>query len=262
MSTIRINELKFSYDNNCVFDCLNYYLRKNKNLSIIGPSGSGKTTLLKILNGELDFEGSISVSGVDITKENRIRLREKIAVIYEVDNFVNEKVIDELRYSLENINKSPKEITERINELYMFFDLKSIINKPIEILSMRDKALVKILSYAMYCPEYLGLDNILYYLDDRTKILLLNYLNYKDIRLINVTSNLEDVLYTDYTVCLYKKIIAIEGKSLDVLKEEKILKRLGLSLPFYVDLSIQLKLYGLINKICLNKEELVKRIWK
>ena len=262
MSTIRISELKFSYDDNQVFDCLNYFLKKDKNLSIIGPSGSGKTTLLKILNGELEFEGNITISGVEVKKEHIDKLREKIAVIYDIDNFVNEKVIDELRYSLENINKSPKEIMEKIEELYMFFDLKKIINKPIEILSMKDKALIKILSYAIYCPDYLALDNILYYLDDRTKILLLNYLNYKNIRLINVTSNMEDVLYTDYTICLYNKIIAIEGKTLDVINEEKILKRLGLSLPFYVDLSIQLKLYGLISKTYLNKEELVKNIWR
>ena len=61
---------------------------------------------------------------------------------------------------------------------------------------------------------------------------------------------------------LYNKINAIDGKTLDVLKEEKILKRLGLNLPFYLDLSIQLKLYGLINRTYLNKEDLVKHLWK
>jgi hypothetical protein len=91
---------------------------------------------------------------------------------------------------------------------------------------------------------------------------LLNYLNSKNILLINVTSDLEDVLYTDYVMCLYKGISGIDGKSLDVLKEEKILKRLGFSLPFMVDLSIQLKLYGLIDKVYLNKEAMVKNLWK
>ena len=122
--------------------------------------------------------------------------------------------------------------------------------------------MVKILSYAIYYPEYLALDDILLYLNERTKILLLNYLNYKNIRLINVTSNIEDTLYTDYTLVLYNGINAIDGKTFDVLKEEKILKRLGLNLPFYLDLSIQLKLYGLINRTYLNKEDLVKRLWK
>ena len=77
-----------------------------------------------------------------------------------------------------------------------------------------------------------------------------------------VTSNVEDTLFTDYTLVLYNKINAIDGKTLEVLKEEKILKRLGLNIPFYLDLSIQLKLYGLINKTYLNKEDLVKHLWK
>ena len=97
---------------------------------------------------------------------------------------------------------------------------------------------------------------------DYLKLLLLNYLNSKNILLINVTTNMEDVLYTDYVLCIYKGISAIDGKTLDVLENEKLLKRLGLSLPFMVDLSIQLKLYGLINKIYLNKEAMVKNLWK
>ena len=80
--------------------------------------------------------------------------------------------------------------------------------------------------------------------------------------LINVTTNMEDVLYTDYMMCLYDGISAIDGKTLEVLKNEKILKRLGFSLPFMLDLSIQLELYGLISKTYLNKEGLVKNLWK
>lgn len=73
---------------------------------------------------------------------------------------------------------------------------------------------------------------------------------------------MEDVLYSDYVLCLYDGISAIDGKTLDVLEQEKILKRLGFSLPFYIDLSIQLQLYGLISKNYLSKEEMVKNLWK
>ncbi len=262
MSNIRISELYFSYSDIRVFSNLNFTLRKDKTLSIIGPSGSGKTTLLKILNGELPYEGKILISNTEVSDNNFEELRSKIAVVYNNNEFFNELVKDELRFSLENINLSPKEIKQRISELDDFFGIKKIFNKPIDILSTNDRVLVKILSYAIYFPEYLALDDLLIYLNERTKILLLNYLNNKNIRLINVTSNIEDVLYTDYTLVLYNNINAIDGKTLDVLKEEKILKRMGLDIPFYLDLSIQLKLYGLINKTYLNKEDLVRHLWK
>lgn len=262
MSNIRISELSFSYSDKEVFSNLNFTLRKDKTLSIIGPSGSGKTTLLRILNGELPYEGKIVVSNIGVSNDNFEELRSKIAVVYNNNEYFNELVKDELRFSLENLNISPKEIKERIGELDEFFGIKKIFNKPIEILSSNDKVLVKILSYAIYYPEYLAIDDLLIYLNERTKILLLNYLNYKNIKLIMVTSNVEDTLFTDYTLVLYNKINAIDGKTLEVLKEEKILKRLGLNIPFYLDLSIQLKLYGLINKTYLNKEDLVKHLWK
>ena len=262
MSNIRISELSFSYSDKEVFSNLNFTLRKDKTLSIIGPSGSGKTTLLRILNGELPYEGKIVVSNIGVSNDNFEELRSKIAVVYNNNEYFNELVKDELRFSLENLNISPKEIKERIGELDEFFGIKKIFNKPIEILSINDKVLVKILSYAIYYPEYLAIDDLLIYLNERTKILLLNYLNYKNIKLIMVTSNVEDTLFTDYTLVLYNKINAIDGKTLEVLKEEKILKRLGLNIPFYLDLSIQLKLYGLINKTYLNKEDLVKHLWK
>ena len=262
MSNIRISELSFSYSDKEVFSNLNFTLRKDKTLSIIGPSGSGKTTLLRILNGELAYEGKVVISNVGVSNDNFEELRGKIAVVYNNNEYFNELVKDELRFSLENLNISPKEIKERIGELDEFFGIKKIFNKPIEILSINDKILVKILSYAIYYPEYLAIDDLLIYLNERTKILLLNYLNYKNIKLIMVTSNVEDTLFTDYTLVLYNKINAIDGKTLEVLKEEKILKRLGLNIPFYLDLSIQLKLYGLINKTYLNKEDLVKHLWK
>ena len=160
------------------------------------------------------------------------------------------------------MNISPDKITEKIKELNEYFNINKILNKSIDNLTRNDQVLVKILSYALMEPSYLALDDLLIYLNTRTKILLLNYLNSKNIMLINVTSNMEDVLYTDYILCLYKGISAIDGKTLDVLKEEKVLKRLGFSLPFMVDISIQLKLYDLIKKIYLNKEEMVKNLWK
>lgn len=263
MGNIRIKSLKFSYENTTeVFRDLNFYLRKGKTLSIIGISGSGKTTLLKILNGELPYEGEVLINGIDVKEENFDALRKCIAVVFRDSSFLTDTVRTELKYSLENMNVDPQEIKEKINEVNEYFGINKLLNKTIGSLSFNDCTLVKILSYALMEPTYLALDDLLDDLNTRTKILLLNYLNSKNIMLINVTTNMEDTLYTDYTLCLYNGISAIDGKTLDVLNNEKLLKRLGLSLPFMIDLSIQLQLYGLIQKVYLNKEAMVKNLWK
>lgn len=263
MSNIKIKNLKFSYDEKTlVFKDLNFILRKDKTLSIIGTSGSGKTTLLKILNSELKYAGEVSINGYDVTEENIDILRKNFIVVSRDNVFLTDTVKSELKYSLENMNIAPQEIQKKIKELNEYFGINKILNKAIKNLNLNDRTLVKILSYALIEPAYLALDDLLVDLNTRTKILLLNYLNSKNILLINVTSNMEDLLYTDYVLCLYDGISAIDGKTLSVLENEKILKRLGLSLPFMVDLSLQLKLYELVNKIYLNKEAMVKNIWK
>jgi len=261
MGNIKIKNLQFSYGDKEVFHDVNFTLRKDKTLSIIGTAGSGKTTLLKILNGELDYTGEVVVNGINVGNDN-MSLKTNIACVFKDSPFINELVINELRYSLENMNVSPNEIKNKIEELNVYFNINKILHKKIKDLSTNDMYLVKILSYAIFDPLYIAIDDLLVYLDNRTKILLLNYLNSKNITLINVTTNMEDVLYTDYVLCLYDGINAIDGKTLDVLSNEKVLKRLGFELPFYYDLSIQLELYGLIRKIHLNKEAMVSNIWK
>ena len=58
------------------------------------------------------------------------------------------------------------------------------------------------------------------------------------------------------------KGILMEGSTISVLKEEKILRRLGFSLPFFVDLSLNLQSYDLIHDIFLDRKELTEQLWK
>ena len=53
----------------------------------------------------------------------------------------------------------------------------------------------------------------------------------------------------------------MEGYKEDILKEEKILKKLGFNLPFIVELSNGLKYYGLVNKLYYDNESLVSDLW-
>ena len=68
--------------------------------------------------------------------------------------------------------------------------------------------------------------------------------------------------YIQIIYYVYMMVLMLDGKTLDVLNNEKILKRLGFDLPFMIDLSIQLKLYGLIDRTYLNMEDLVNNLWK
>mgnify|MGYP004468417709 CR=1 FL=1 len=62
MSTITIKHLNFAYDGQTpLFSDANFYLDTNWHLGLVGRNGRGKTTLLRLLQGQLDYTGELSV---------------------------------------------------------------------------------------------------------------------------------------------------------------------------------------------------------
>lgn len=104
--------------------------------------------------------------------------------------------------------------------------------------------------------------NVLSKLNDQEMKKLFDFLNINNIAFINITNNIERVLFTNYLIIYDENKIIAEGNTIDLLKNEKLLKRLGFKLPFIIELSILLKDYNLINSIYLSKESLVGDIWK
>ena len=104
--------------------------------------------------------------------------------------------------------------------------------------------------------------NVLNNLSEEELIKLFKFLKDSNIKYINLTNNLELTLYTKYLIVYDKEKVLIEGNTIDVLKKDKLLKRLGFELPFIVELSLLLKDYNLIQDIYLTKESLARALWK
>ena len=90
---------------------------------------------------------------------------------------------------------------------------------------------------------------------------IFTFLKNNYIKFINITNNMEFTLLTTYLIIYDRNNILIEGPTLEVLKNTKLIKRIGLNLPFMVDLSLLLKDYNLLDKIYLDKEELRGVLW-
>lgn len=90
---------------------------------------------------------------------------------------------------------------------------------------------------------------------------IIELIKLRHVNFINITSNIEETIYSDYMYVYHDNKLAIEGATKGVLQEEKLLKRLGFGLPFVVDISIQLNYYKLLNKTYYDLEELVNDLW-
>ncbi|MBR2247524.1 MAG: hypothetical protein IJ880_10920, partial [Bacilli bacterium] len=105
----------------------------------------------------------------------------------------------------------------------------------------------------------------LYLSDKETNEILkiLKYLQEKDkLTIILTTGNLNNTIDSDYLYILSEGKIVLEGKPLEVLEKDNLLNRLGLELPFMIDLSVKLKDYNLVDNIKLDMDRMVKDLWK
>jgi len=76
------------------------------------------------------------------------------------------------------------------------------------------------------------------------------------------TNRLEETLNCDYLYILNNGQVSLEGHPLDILKDDNIINRLGLSIPFMIDLSVKLKDYDLLDDVVLSMDGLVNTLWK
>ena len=142
------------------------------------------------------------------------------------------------------------------------FDLKRIISKKLSEISYEDFIFIKLLAFINLSKGVVVLDDILTFLSTKKKKVILNYAKKSNVIIYNFTSDEEETLYFPYLICLSGEKVAIEGLTKKVIIEEKLLKKLGFNLPFVVDLSLQLKCYGVINDVYFDIDKLVRDLWK
>lgn len=219
-----------SYKKNNIEILKNVDITFNNNVSLIGTSSSGKTTLLKILEEKYN-----------------------IPRVFKNSMFFHNSIEDEIKYLLLD-TKQKKLVQDLLPNV-------NLMNNP-NTLKNKEKIKLSILKGILSNKEYVSFDNILVYLDKKEKAYIIKYLKDNSIKFIIVSNDLSDLFYTDETYILNDGEIIAHGASNKILLEEKLLKRLGFTLPFMVDLSLQLKDYNLIKNIYLDKEMLVDKLWK
>ena len=264
---IRIDKLNFKYKDKQIFNNLNLNIEKGSFVSIIGPNGSGKSTLIKILTGLLKYDGYINIDGYHLNDFYLKEIRRKIGVVFDnPDNhFVSELVIDDLAFSLENLQYDKEEMTIAINKIAKEFKIENILYMEPCDLTNSEKQKVAIAGSLIFNPKILILDEALHQLtskdkDDILKILK-KYQKERNLTIIMITHNLENTLYSDRIIVLNEGDIYLDGILKKVYENKEKLSKLKLNLPFIINLSYKLQEENIIDKIYINEKELMEDLW-
>ncbi len=176
--------IKFN-SNSCLFENLNFSIKKNSFNLLLGPTGSGKTSILRIIKGiipylaEYSLDGSILINGEVRTEKNFFKHSIDIGYLFQDFDlqFVGSTVEQELIFDLENMGQPLDVIQERLKwflEKYSF--LKTILQKNPHNLSGGELAQVVFISTVISDPSSLLLDEPLANLDSKSRGMLIELL--------------------------------------------------------------------------------------
>lgn len=170
--------------------------------------------------------------------------------------FENISTIDEIKKYL----KSSQKAKEYLNE----FNLIEYKNTNILDLNINERIKLLILLNIIQNKKTIVINNILSLLDYEDYKLVIKILKKysKNNIIINITNNVEESLIGNKIAIIYNNKLICFGDTLSVLNEEKTFKRLGLGLPFIIELNKYLIDYGLINTYYLSNKKLVDALWK
>ncbi|MCI8384395.1 MAG: ABC-F type ribosomal protection protein [Clostridia bacterium] len=205
MSLINVNHLTFRYDgsSNNIFEDVSFHIDTNWKLGLIGRNGKGKTTLLKLLQGILEYRGTITKT-VDVDYfpfEIKNKERKAIEIVNEIaPNAQDWEIIKEW-----NLLNAETEILER----------------KFNLLSGGEQVKILLISLFLKRNNFLLIDEPTNHLDADTRDNLVKYLKRKSgFILVSHDRNFLDKI-VDHIISINHTNIEIQQGNFSSWKENK-----------------------------------------
>lgn len=264
---IVLDNCSYSYSNNHeekVLSGVSFRVDAGSFISVIGPNGSGKSTLAKLLNGlYIPTSGTVEVDGLSTREKKNIpQIRRKVALLFQnPDNqIVGDTVEDDTAFGPENLGLDRDEITKRVEDSLLKVGLLEKRKMSPNTLSGGEKARLGIAGVLALEPEVLVLDEATAMLDPKGRREVMEILHElwknQGKTIILITHHPEETIYGERIIVLDKGEIKLDGSVEEVYRNSGMLKKLGLELPSYVELSLLLKEKGVIDDIAFDSSSL------
>lgn len=268
MKEIEIKNLSYSYTDKVeALNNLTLSIERGSFVSLIGRNGSGKSTLVKTLIGLLNPEGEVKIGGVSLDKDHINEVRKKVAIVFQnPDNqFVGSTVEDDIAFGLENRMYSREEMKQIVYESAKSVGMEKYLDKEPIRLSGGQKQRVAIAGALALSPEVLILDEATAMLDSKGKheiesLLIKMRAKLKDLTIILITHDMEEVLLSDEVILLDKGNLITQCKPLDLFTNDELLNKYNLNKPFTIKLQVALKEAGINIDAKQSVDEMVEQI--
>ena len=232
----------------------------NSLVFVTGSNNSGKSLLHKVLANIVNIKNKITYDKEIIKSDNDISYIATLTFNYAT-------VLKNIRYPLERLGYEDDKINVLVRDIAKDLKITNLLNKNIKDLNEYEKLRVFLASKVIYNPKLLLLDDPCLFLSPLEKEEFMGFLEQlrtRGITIVVSSSSLDEVVYTINSIIyvLDKGMIVSKGDMLEVLSDDSLLNKIGLELPFMVDLSVKLEYYNLTDKINLSPLGMVEHLWK
>ncbi|MBO4219266.1 MAG: energy-coupling factor transporter ATPase [Erysipelotrichaceae bacterium] len=252
MSVIHVKDLNYSYEKGKpVIRNVSFDIEEGSYTTVIGHNGSGKSTIAKLLLGLLEKEsGTIEIGGLPLTLENLGEIRNRIGIVFQnPDNqFIGSTVRDDIAFGLENHCVEREKMDGLIEEFAEKVGMTDFLNSEPGKLSGGQKQRVAIASVLAMNLGIIVFDEATSMLDPTGKRdinrLISQIHNENKLTVISITHDIEEVVQSDNVLVIDHGTVAMQGKPEEIFKNEKLMVKMQLDIPFVYKLRNELAARG------------------
>ena len=235
-----VRGLAFAYpDGHQALYGVDLHVHQGERVALLGPNGAGKTTLVLHLNGILTAGvGSVTVSGLPVTKANVPEIRRRVGIVFQDpdDQLFMGTVRQDVGFGPANLGLRGAELEQRVQVALDQVGMAEYADRPPHHLSFGQRRRVAVATVLAMEPEILVLDEPSSNLDPASRRELADILRSLDVTVLMVTHDLPYALeLCPRSVVLSDGSVVADGSTYDVLTDDTLMRAHRLELPFGFD---------------------------
>jgi cobalt/nickel transport system ATP-binding protein len=234
-NVLAVRDLHFSYhDGHAALRGVSFSMCPGDKVALVGPNGAGKSTLMLHLNGILSGHGEIEVGGLRLTRDNLPVIRSMVGLVFQNpdDQLFSPTVFEDVAFGPLHMGLPRDEVEKRVAAALEAVRMSAYRDRLSHHLSVGEKKRIAIATVLSMDPQILVLDEPSAGLDPRARRTLINLLRDLPITMLVSTHDMKLVeeLFPR-TIVMDEGLIVADGKTKEILQDEKFLNEHGLEKP-------------------------------
>ena len=234
-NVLQVQDLHYSYhDGHQALRGVSFEMCPGDKVALVGPNGAGKSTLMLHLNGILTGRGDVTVGDKRISRDNLPAIRAMVGLVFQNpdDQLFSPTVFEDVAFGPLHMGLTKDEVEARVMSALQAVRMSGFRDRLSHHLSVGEKKRIAIATVLSMNPQILVLDEPSAGLDPRARRTLINLLCELPITMLVSTHDMKLVeeLFPR-TIVMDEGMIVADGKTKEILADEKLLEAHGLEKP-------------------------------